>query len=106
MLASISLGGVIGLTGGIWLLLTIISVHSALLRNRTDFSRRAAPLLGLPTFIGGGTWAVAKLIPVAVVSENIGYYSIAATLVIIAINMLPCYKLVVWCVKHIDAVAQ
>jgi hypothetical protein len=103
MLATIALGIVVGMSAGIWFLFTISSIHTALAKNGAGIGKRALALLGLPAFVGGGTWtANATLIPTDMLTANLpAYFSIVA-LVILSINAAPCNKLVASIARNME----
>jgi hypothetical protein len=103
VLASVALGTIVGILGAICLATSLVSIYQALSARRR-IATELSPLLGLPLFYGGGSWAHSALIPASnIQAAGAGAYlaSILATLLLV--NAWPCFRLIVWAGTTIGA---
>ena len=103
MLASIALGTIVGILGAVCLATSLVSIYQAL-NARRRISAELAPLLGLPLFYGGGSWAQSALIPSTEIQQaGAGGYLVSILVALILINAWPCFRLIVWAGTMIGA---
>lgn len=103
MLTSIALGTIVGILGAICLATSLVSIYQALNANRR-IAGELAPLLGLPLFYGGGSWAHAALIPSSEIQQGgAGVYLVSILVMLVLVNAWPCFRLIVWAGMMIGA---
>jgi hypothetical protein len=102
LLVSIALGTIVGILGAICLATSLVSIYQALNANRR-ISAELAPLLGLPLFYGGGSWAHSAFIPSAEIQTGAGLYLVSILATLVLVNAWPCFRLIVWAGTMIGA---
>lgn len=102
MLVSIALGTIVGILGAICVATSLVSIYQALNANRR-ISAELSPLLGLPLFYGGGSWAHSTFIPASEIQAGGGLYLVSILATLILVNAWPCFRLIVWAGTMIGA---
>ena len=96
VLASIALGTIVGILGAICLATSLVSIYQALHANRR-IAAELTPLLGLPLFYGGGSWAHSALIPSSEIQQSgAGAYLVSILVALVLVNAWPCFRLIAW----------
>lgn len=96
LVVGISIGAVVGIAGGLWLMLNLIAIRVSLSKGGRGTTAQIGAILTLPAFVGGSTWAANSFFANVFVSDVLVAYSVSSLLLITSINVLPCYRLVIW----------
>jgi hypothetical protein len=87
MFASISIGILVGVCGGMYLLLTFLAIHRELSQNRLPTAAQLGSLLSFPAYVLGAISGGSALIPQTVIAENFALYIFSVLVPVFAINM-------------------
>ena len=99
MLQAVSLGLIVGLSGGLWLVVSIALIARNLAPpTSTAILGLLSSFLTLPVFVLGGSWIGpgAKLIDGDILRTNSAAYLFTTVALIVTISGYPMFRLILW----------
>lgn len=93
MMACIAMGVIVGLIAGASLLTLLLSIYRRLATRTSYPNRELISLLGLVSFLGGGTWSRSAFIPSEDLHQYGGLYLMVVAVLMVILSAYPLYLL-------------